>query len=220
LPKADWLNIFWGKRGNFDGHFINNPNAISIARNKTETFKALDGKVPIPAYTTDKEVANGWINEGKVVLARTNTGQGGSGILICRDALDDAPLYSLYIKKKKEFRVHVAFDKVLLVQEKRRKRGIDSDRLIRSHRRGWVFCRNDIEEPNGLRDIAIGAVSTLGLDFGGVDVIWNQNQNQCYVLEVNTAPGLSDSTSILYANSILGAINMDQSNASEPDSPG
>ena len=34
----------------------------------------------------------------------------------------------------------------------------------------------------------------LGLDFGAVDVIWNEHESKAYVLEINTAPGLEGST--------------------------
>ena len=33
-----------------------------------------------------------------------------------------------------------------------------------------------------------------GLDFGAVDVLWNERQQKAYVCEVNTAPGLEGIT--------------------------
>jgi glutathione synthase/RimK-type ligase-like ATP-grasp enzyme len=204
-PKRNWINIFWGWVGNVPQSTlsINDPQAIKIARDKLLTFEKLqEHDVPIPQYTTNKEEAAGWLSSGKTVLARTRTGQGGSGIAVCSDSLVDAPLYVLYVKKKKEFRVHVANGKAILVQQKRKRRGQEPDNLIRSHRRGWVFCQQNIEEPDGLRDVAVRAVDSLELDFGAVDVIWNEKKNQCFVLEVNTAPGLCNQTGDLYANSL------------------
>ena len=32
------------------------------------------------------------------------------------------------------------------------------------------------------------------LDFGAVDLIWNEHENKCYVLEVNSAPGIEGTT--------------------------
>jgi glutathione synthase/RimK-type ligase-like ATP-grasp enzyme len=49
----------------------------------------------------------------------------------------------------------------------------------------------------------LAAVSALGLDFGAVDIIWNEREDKCYVLEVNTAPGLQGSTLENYANAIM-----------------
>jgi glutathione synthase/RimK-type ligase-like ATP-grasp enzyme len=43
------------------------------------------------------------------------------------------------------------------------------------------------------------AVAALGLDFGGVDVIWNERRQMAYVLEVNTACGLEGQTVNDYA---------------------
>jgi D-alanine-D-alanine ligase-like ATP-grasp enzyme len=40
------------------------------------------------------------------------------------------------------------------------------------------------------------------LDFGAVDVIWNEKQQRAYVLEVNTAPGLEGQTVDDYARGI------------------
>ena len=176
------------------------PAQIKIARDKLLTFRALEGKVPIPPYTTDKETAKGWLDQGKTVLARTTTGQGGSGITVCGDSIPDAPLFTVYLKKKKEFRVHVVGNAVIAISEKRKRRGEEVDTMIRSHRRGWVFCRENVEEPANLREIAIEAVKSLGLHFGGVDVIWNKKQDQCFVLEVNTAPGIDNLTAQYYAN--------------------
>ena len=54
--------------------------------------------------------------------------------------------------------------------------------------------------PDPVRDtIAVNAVKALGLDFGAVDIIYNEKENQYYVLEVNTAPGLEGTTLIKYA---------------------
>ena len=204
-PKSNRRNISWGSTlWKPDTEWVNDPLKVNDARSKTKTFGILEGVCPIPPWTVSKEVATRWLSEGKTVLARSETGQAGSGIRVCTDSNDvpDAAFYSLYIKKKKEFRVHVFNGEVIAVYEKRRKVGKQADPLVRSHNRGWVFCKQNITEPDGLRDHAIAAVKALGLDFGGVDIIWNQKQNQCYVLEVNTAPGFSPQTGDAYAAAI------------------
>jgi D-alanine-D-alanine ligase-like ATP-grasp enzyme len=38
------------------------------------------------------------------------------------------------------------------------------------------------------------AIKSLGLDFGAIDMIYNERRNQYYVLEVNTACGLTGTT--------------------------
>ncbi|MNY63636.1 hypothetical protein D3C86_2006230 [compost metagenome] len=48
------------------------------------------------------------------------------------------------------------------------------------------------------------AVNAIGLTFGAVDVIWNEYRHQAYVLEVNTAPGLTGTTLEKYAEAFRG----------------
>jgi D-alanine-D-alanine ligase-like ATP-grasp enzyme len=38
------------------------------------------------------------------------------------------------------------------------------------------------------------------LDFGAIDIIYNESRDQAYVLEVNTAPGLTGQTIQSYAD--------------------
>jgi glutathione synthase/RimK-type ligase-like ATP-grasp enzyme len=161
--------------------------------------------VSCPEWTTDYFTALSWLEEGSTVFCRTRVqAHSGNGIVIASnpDELVSAPLYTKYIKKKKEFRVHVFNNEVIDIQEKRRAMGSDAGFLIRNHANGFVFCRDDIIEPSDLRDVAIQAVTSLGLDFGAVDVIYNQHYDKCYALEVNTAPGLEGSTLTSYSTKI------------------
>ena len=83
---------------------------------------------------------------------------------------------------------------------------MEFDGYVRNLANGWVFCRDNVVEPDGLRDAAVSACAALGLDFGAVDIIWNERENKCYVLEVNTAPGLQGTTLENYANAIAAWI--------------
>jgi len=162
--------------------------------------------VSCPDWTEDIDVANSWLDSGKTVFCRTRLmSHSGDGIVIASNPgeLVTAPLYTKYIKKLKEFRVHVFNNKVIDVQEK--KRSLDSpnnDFLIRNHSNGFVFCRDDIVEPTDLRDVGLQAVSSLGLDFGAVDIVYNKHYDKCYALEVNSAPGLEGTTLDKYINVI------------------
>ena len=46
----------------------------------------------------------------------------------------------------------------------------------------------------------------VGLKIGAVDIIWNELENKCYVLEINTAPGLEGTTLVKYTEAILKEI--------------
>jgi len=187
----------------------NSPYAVELASNKINTLTHFTyHAVPCPPWTTDKNTALGWIEDNKTVVCRkTVTSHSGNGIVFAETAEElenvNAPLYTMYIKKKKEFRVHVFDGKVIDVQEKRRAINVENvDYRIRNHDSGFVFCRSGISEPSNLRNVAINAVEALCLDFGAVDIVWNEKQDQCYALEVNTAPGIEGSTLDAYTKAI------------------
>lgn len=186
---------------------FNRPEAVAKATDKLETFKAFQQAefTHVPEWTVSRETAVAWLQEKSTVVCRTVlNGHSGRGIVLAdsEDQLVNAPLYVKYVKKLKEFRVHVAFNNVFDVQEKRRRSeaAADADNRIRNHHTGWVYCREEILEPTDLRQIAQSALAALGLDFGAVDIIWNQKQDRCYVLEVNTACGLEGTTLVNYVN--------------------
>ena len=187
---------------------------VSKATNKLITFQEFQRAEfdHIPPWTVEKSIATEWIRDGRsVVCRRILNGHSGRGITLADsvEQLVDAPLYTQYIKKLKEFRIHVAFKTVLDIQEKRRRSeiGAEADNRIRNHHTGWVYCREEIVEPDGIRNVALDAIAALGLDFGAVDIIWNQKQNRCYVLEVNTACGLEGTTLVNYVNLIKEKAN-------------
>lgn len=180
------------------------------AQNKLSTFRIFEQhKVACPEWTTDRKVAESWIANGLTVVARRllNSHSGnGMSVSTAIAALPSAPLYVKYKKKKKEFRVHVFNKEVIDVQQKRLANGAahaeGHNEYIRSHANGWIFARENITEPKELRSLAIEATTALGLDFGAVDIIWNEKENKCFCLEVNTAPGLEGQTLTSYVNAI------------------
>lgn len=217
-PKKTDIVINWGNSntpvfGNLG--IINDPNAVAIAINKIDTFRMFDiHGIKCPEWTTEHEKAIEWINQGSTVLQRSSvTSHGGNHITILNDTslCTQAPLYVKYKKKKKEFRVHVFKEKVIDVTEKKKRNGFNSlpnaNTYIRSHNNGWVFCRQNIQEPTEMRELAIKAIKAVGLDFGAVDIIWNEFENICYVLEINTAPGLDNTTASKYKEAITNYVH-------------
>lgn len=191
---------------------VNQCFAIKFASDKLASFQILtDFEVPTPEWTTDIEVAKTWFDKrDSVVFCRTVlNGHSGQGIVQSSslDELVKAPLYVKYKKKKDEYRVHVFDGKVIDTQQKRKREGYkDNENFnskVRNHRNGWVYCRDGIT-PCADRDaISIKAVQALGLDFGAVDIIYNERDNAYYVLEVNTAPGIDGTTIDNYVKAIL-----------------
>lgn len=210
--KADWNNhpLVLYKR-------LNVCPSVAIAVNKLKTFQALQDKCNIPEWTTDPILAQQWADEGYEVLLRNKlTGFGGKGIELFTQEMNDhfklnnkCPLFVKYKKKKKEFRVHVFNGEVIDVTQKKKRKDFDGEinTKIRNYGNGWVYCREDIVEPEDLRTQAVLAVHSLDLDFGAVDCIWNEKENKTYVLEANTAPGLEGTTIEAYKNAILKELN-------------
>ena len=209
--KREDVVINWGNtkepEWKFNNRFdLNSPEAVKIAANKLLTFERLQEKnVPIPRYTTDSETAKGWLTDGSTVLARTLlSSHSGRGITVVlpEQELPEALLYVLYKKKKAEYRVHVVNGEVIDTCIKR-KRSEDErpetfNTFIRSYNNGWVFCRDNLPDCPLRNMICINAVKALGLSFGAIDIIYNASENQYYVLEVNTAPGLEGTTLTKY----------------------
>lgn len=189
---------------------LNLPTAVQVASNKLTFLQAM-GTVGIrtPPFTTEKTVAQAWVNNGYVVVARTLLrANSGRGIVMCEPNQPievDAPLYTMYKKKFNEYRIHVLNGEVISSQRKALPNGFDreasgADVRIRSHDNGFVFVRNDDHEiPTSVTESAIDAVTACGLNFGAVDVIFNDHEQLEYVLEVNTAPGLTGTTLEDYA---------------------
>lgn len=173
---------------------------VKDATDKLAFFKRVAGKDWCIPFTDDKAVAQQWIDEGKMVVCRTMLrAHSGEGIVLSDQniPLVNAPLYTQYIKKESEYRVHIfASSGAKFVQKKVRNKDIPDENVnwqIRNHDNGFVFASGDEfvgDVPEDVILVAREAVHVLGLDFGAVDVIWNDKFQKAYVLEINTAPGL------------------------------
>lgn len=199
--------INWGNKSPKGPCLNANPG---IATNKITAFKAFkEREVSHVPFTLDKAEAMQWVEKGKVVFARTKpSSQGGAGIVVLNEHPEtNAPLYTQYVKKKVEYRIHVVNGEVIHVQEKKKKNGHQHS-LVQSHNNGYVFGKPVGDVPNEVKAVGIVAVKAVSLDFGAVDVIWNEKLGKAFVLEVNTAPGLSPSTAEKYAQAFKGVFNV------------
>lgn len=186
-------------------HDLNKHEAIALACNKLKTFNKLNGEgfQDIPDYTAHKEEAEEWLQQGESVYCRTTlTGHSGHGIVLAgpSDVLINAPLYTKKTKHKHEYRIHVFKGKVIDVQMKKRRLGVEANTAIRNHSNGWIYARADVDPPLELLSSSISAVNFLGLDFGAVDIGHRLRDNKFFVFEINTAPGLYGTTLQSYVN--------------------
>lgn len=184
--------------------WINHPINIANASNKLRCFSKLDGVVPIPEYTQDRDLASTWLLEGFTVMCRTTvTGNSGKGIVVAKtiDDMVDAPLYTKFIDKDRELRVHVINGRVVDWQEKKKRQGEDrTSEYIWNYTFGSVFVRNGVVVSEEIKDACVKTIEVLGLDFGAVDVI--TKGDKFYILEVNTSPALSGTTLDTYVYNI------------------
>lgn len=191
-------------------HWLNGKSVFFVTQqtlNKIDQFKAFTAAgVTCPPYAFTAEDARNL--DSRTIFARTLVNStGGRGIVEFERTADEYPrasLYTGYIPKKAEFRVHVLCGRVIDVQQKKKKVGFEEDRntRIRNLSNGYVYTRGDIVEPVGLRELATKAVDAVGYSYGAVDIIYNERNNSCYVLEVNSRPGLMGTTLDRYVNAI------------------
>lgn len=187
---------------------INKPEAVARCVNKIESFtRFIANRVNVPPYTRDYDTALQWFRAGYQVYCRsTATGMDGAGVTVVHSAVNtELPRgMSFYTKRvacRDEYRVNIVGDEVVAFQMKVPVTGhptpINQD--VRTTGGGWGFIvKEEWEVPQCLDSEAVAAVKALGLDFGGVDIIYSSD-TQAYVLEVNSAPHLTPYSADKYA---------------------
>ena len=182
---------------------INSPDNVLIAQNKLLSLEKMNTKVRIPKFTQSIEDAMRWIDNGRIVVARNLLrGYVGRGISLINNinSLFECPLYTRYVKKGAEYRVHIFGSTIIFIQQKKLRHGsIGNNFQVRNYDNGWIFCNKNINVPNDVLEQSILAIDALNLDFGAVDVGWNERYKKAFVYEVNTAPALEGTTLELYS---------------------
>jgi len=204
-PKRNDYLIYYGGSQVHRGKFKDVMNLTrSLAMNKLSTFQRLfeHNISTVPWVTKPEDIPPDW---QQIVARTTLTGHSGQGITIHNHGEDVpvVPLYTKYVKKTYECRIHVMNGVVIDGQIKKKRTDAEANTLIRNAHTGWVYCREGYTPDEAAKQLAIAAVAALGLDFGAVDLIYNKHYNQYYLLEVNTAPGLTGTTLTNYTQEIL-----------------
>jgi len=201
----------------------NSAESVANCQDKRKTLVELMGKnVPHLQFALDAErtlaheqTVKGWLEEdGKIIARLTTTGHSGSGIVVVRRGgnIPAAPLYTRYFRKHAEYRVHVAFGNVVLIQQKRKRNGFEQSEdqaLIRVHGNGWVFTTQALscDERNyreRLSALALAAADAVGAQHCAVDILANHTSGVEVVCEINSAPGIeAGSTKEAYTNAFV-----------------
>lgn len=134
-------------------------------------------------------------------VGRPDTHMKGRGYWLCRN-IDDvakalrgtrkkkaATHFMEYVEAPREYRVHIFQGKSLRISEKAH---------TAFHEYTTIKPTHNVKH---VRKAAKQAVNALGLDFGTVDIL--ADDNQAWVLEVNTAPGLGGSMPRVWAEAFL-----------------
>ena len=206
----NWGNPRYPNWWNQNNYIVNIPQFVENAQNKHKSFVIMLGNVRIPKFTDEIRYAKEWIEEDRVVVARTLLrGCGGRGIQLIDNAddLPDCALYTRYVKKSDEYRVHIFRGTIIFLQKKMLRHGSEGNNFqIRNYANGWIFGSKNIAVPQDVVEQALLAVKALNLDFGAVDVGWQESSQKAFVYEVNTAPALEGTTLDLYSQHIRGLL--------------
>lgn len=191
---------------------INPPKNLASTINKLTFFELMKkhGFKNIPDFTTDVKVALDWVKKGLVPVGRAKLeSKSGAGIYFLGDGQEfiepwsNCRLWTLYIKKKDEYRVHIVEGELVDVQKKvlrqhdEQGNPIDPktvDFRVRNLANGFIFQRENITVPDKVIQAAKDCFKITELNFGAFDVIFNQSINKAFVLEVNSAPGIMGTT--------------------------
>lgn len=207
--------VNYGNRRYNDSFFggatvLNSVVALNRAANKVTAFQTLEAAgVSTVEYSIRAAQASEWNLDSVVYERAILNGHSGEGITVRLpgEGITPAPLYTRGIQgPRREWRVHVFEGVITYVQKKIRRNGyreLESYREdIRNHHTGWVYSNAFTEAPPDQVLIqAHKAVSALGLNFGAVDLI-SKGAN-AWILEVNTAPGLTGTTLETYTHNIV-----------------
>ena len=184
-----------------------------VTLNKIQQFQRFrEHDVSCPNFTTDPNAVDQL--GSKTVFARTlinsTNGRGIVEFEVGEGTTPRAPLYTEYIPKKAEYRVHVFGQTVIDIQQKRKKRGYENERdtRIRNMANGYVYCRDGITPPDGIDALAVRAVRACGYHYGAVDIVFNAKNNRLAVLEVNSRPGLLGTTLDKYSDALVSSFDL------------
>jgi len=212
--------IRWGCTTTFNSNIeYNNAEAISKASNKPLARKIFKkNNIPIPATYTIEDLK--YTIPDIPLIGRKKRHWGGKNLYFCETDLDiinaitkGAVYFSEFYQKTKEYRVHVAHGKCLIVYEKTASDEneiawnlqVDDENTFKAIR--WSEINPEIAK------LGIDSINILGLDYGAVDILAepsNEHEHKAVVSEVNTAPKLKEYGATRYAEYFDWLLNKEE----------
>lgn len=198
---------------------VNDPYQVSLMSNKVRFFENTSHHKEVLEWTRNPETAEKW---NSVVFARTLIeASGGKGIVVWNPeeyskgglSLPHAPLYTRYVPKTHEYRLHMARSlrgedfTCMLAQRKvfikTAERPAPLDWKVRSHDNGFIFQSQPALErvPAAVMNAAHHVMVECfpKMHFAALDVMYHDKRDQAWVIEGNTAPGLENNSVKIYA---------------------
>ena len=181
-PRPRHLVVNWGnpRKPHWWINGLNDPDVVAISSNKLLALQKMKASgVSIPEFTVDHEVAKSWVAAGKIVVGRRIlNGSKGIGCIIYGEEGQETPefncpLYTLHLRHRREFRIHIFKGRIIDMVEKKKRNGFEARRRwIRSYNNGYVFTRDQLQVPEVVKQESLKASNSLGLDFGAVDIAY------------------------------------------------
>jgi len=204
-PNVGGVAINWALQSDITSGdaVVYNAEGICKASNKPLARRLMaEAGVPIPETTDNPVTAFTWVVDGYTVIQRPVQHHGGLNFTVLRNTYQATPMtnhgmyYQKFFRKTKEFRAHVAHGKILIMQEKVPNEEVDIDY---DDVRPWNHATGDFifntvkwsDFDYGVCRASVDATSALRLDFGAVDILWNEEEG-AVVCEVNTSPALAE----------------------------
>lgn len=207
---------------------MNSANAIGRATNKLGSLEIMrEHHVTTPDVFLRDVSPNRIPADMFPLLGRRTNHTQGRDIVLCMQREDVAravehglsDYFTRYIPTSREFRVHVFRGEVIKISEKVLT-NVQEFRLpwVRNFENGYTF-RNPRDMTNVLSNTlstqATGAVESLGLTFGAVDIVVGDDAT-AYVLEVNTGPSLGDNSLAVYVRKFAEEMGIPAANINLP----
>lgn len=191
LPVGSEILLNWGTGGAsyYNTTTLNRWSAVQCSSNQTASLKALDDLAPLswklPVSSIDHALS-------RLVLKKDHGSHGrGKRVIFNPHHLLMRSVYNVaqaFIPNRTEWRLHVFRDSVFSALRK------DSGGAeITNLRPDFKYYRVELV-PKAAVWMAIEAAKRVGLDFAGVDIIRDNDTERFYVLETNSAPGMSPVT--------------------------
>lgn len=196
IIRANYGDINWG-RANANTKL--NPDISNVTNKRLMRKLFAEHDVPMPRLVERPQFE---VSYDKPLVGRPDYHTKGRGYWKCNSVSDvrralrgtrkkrAATHFMEFVESDREYRVHIFKGKSIRISEK-----LFGTTGATAH--GLYTTGKPQHNVKHVRAAAKKAVEAVGLDFGAVDVL--ATDDECWVLEVNSAPGLGGTTPQLYA---------------------